>query len=175
MCAWERLTRYKNRRQSHPRQPGDTTQCSHTTAGKPYHGSDGDKHCSTHSMRRHRVQPNRDSEDSRSGHEDPVCRSASLFAGFCGESLQRQNAPDNTPFPTSPKTNCPASSMLYTWRWWILNLPITYADHVVITDTTNRQIIPGTMPSELNAPGTDSSPRPICVFIIRITVPTKPT
>lgn len=38
-----------------------------------------------------------------------------------------------------------------------------------------RQMTPGTIPSEFNADGMDRTPRPIWVFIMRATVPKKPT
>ena len=56
-----------------------------------------------------------------------------------------------------------------------MKAPITYPDHVVITATIIKQITPGTMPRAFKADGMARIPRPIWVFIMRATVPKKPT
>ena len=91
------------------------------------------------------------------------------------KDIQRQKTNPKKFFPILPKNNDPTSSIPYTLRWRSLKLPISNADHVVITATANRQITPGTIPRVSKADGMDSTPSPSWVFISRAMVPYTPT
>ena len=56
-----------------------------------------------------------------------------------------------------------------------MKTPMMYVDHVVMQATMMRQISPGISPNASKADGIDRTPRPICVFIMRATVPSQPS
>lgn len=80
--VWQELGRFtccEDTRKSNPGKPGDAAECPHTTEDESENGGNGNKTSSACAVGRDCVQSNRDSQDTRAAHKDPICNELEKF------------------------------------------------------------------------------------------------